>query len=135
VRQKIHLRQFITKDHLNNLYTAYATNKVTDNLTIPTIDGFILIHLDEVIYCRAEGNYTQFILKDNKKYLASYTLKQYDEILTASAFFRTHRSYLVNLHHVKMYKKGEGGSIIMSNGEEIELSRQHKEGFLQIFKH
>jgi hypothetical protein len=34
--------------------------------------------------------------------------------------------------HVKMYKKGEGGEIVMSNGDEIELARAHKAEFLQL---
>jgi hypothetical protein len=33
-----------------------------------------------------------------------------------------------------MYKRGNGGSIIMNNGEEIEISRSHKEDFLKLFQ-
>jgi two-component system LytT family response regulator len=66
--------------------------------------------------------------------LSSYTLKQYHELLTDNDFFRAHRSYLINLAHVKMYRKGNGGAILMQDGSEIELSKNHKDAFLQIFK-
>ena len=53
--------------------------------------------------------------------------------MTAQSFFRAHRSYLINMAHVKMYRKGEGGQIVMSNGDEIELARTHKDEFLHLF--
>jgi two-component system LytT family response regulator len=41
--------------------------------------------------------------------------------------------------HVKEYVRGEGGSVIMSNGMEVEISRRRKEQFLmkvkEIFKY
>ena len=64
--------------------------------------------------------------------LSSYTLKQYDEMLTPQSFFRAHRSYLVNMTHVKEYRRSEGGTITMSNGHQIELSRTHKDEFMRL---
>jgi two-component system LytT family response regulator len=106
--------------------------KIHDKIAIPTGEGFIVIPVNEIVYCHADGNYTKFYLTDKKCILSSYTLKQYDEILTTQSFFRAHRSYLINLAHVKMYRRGEGGEIVMSNGYEIELSRTHKDEFLHL---
>lgn len=106
--------------------------KIHDKLAIPTGEGFIIVPVNEIVYCHADSNYTRFHLIDKKCILSSYSLKQYDEILTTQSFFRAHRSYLINLSHVKMYKRGEGGEIIMSNGHEIELSRTHKDEFLHL---
>jgi two-component system LytT family response regulator len=106
--------------------------KIHDKLAIPTTEGFTIIPVNEIVYCRASSNYTEFFLADKKCILSSYTLKQYDEILTSQFFFRAHRSYLINLAHVKLYRKGEGGEIVMSNGHEIELSRTHKDEFLHL---
>jgi hypothetical protein len=36
------------------------------------------------------------------------------------------------MDHIKMYRKGEGGTIIMSNGKEVELARNHKDEFLHL---
>jgi two-component system LytT family response regulator len=108
--------------------------KVNDKIAVPTSDGFVLVSLQDIVYCKANGNYTEFHLTNNKHLLSSYTLKQYHELLVEQNFFRAHRSFLINLAHVKMYRRGEGGTIIMNDGSEIELSRQNKEAFFQLFK-
>jgi len=108
--------------------------KPPDKLTLPTPEGFFLINIGDILYCHAAGNYTEFHLADRQKIVSSYTLGYYEEILTNHRFFRSHRSYLVNLTHIKMYRKGEGGTLVMDNGDEIEVSRTNKEAFLKFFK-
>ncbi|HSV09993.1 MAG TPA: LytTR family DNA-binding domain-containing protein [Hanamia sp.] len=125
--------QSASKEQVEQLYQDIKNpHKIHDNIAVPTNEGFIVIPLNEIVYCHASSNYTQFYLTDKKCILSSYTLKQYDEILTQQSFFRAHRSYLINLAHVKMYRRGEGGEIVMSNGHEIELSRTHKDEFLHL---
>ena len=106
--------------------------KIQDKIAVSTPEGFMIILVHEIVYCRANSNYTEFYLTDKKCILSSYTLKQYDEILTTQSFFRAHRSYLINMAHVKLYRRGEGGEIVMSNGHEIELSRTHKDEFMRL---
>jgi two-component system LytT family response regulator len=47
---------------------------------------------------------------------------------------RIHKSYLVNLLHVKEYLKGEGGSVVLSNGKEVEVARRKKDIFISKMK-
>ena len=107
-------------------------HQLPSRITIPTTQGYLFVTISEIIYCHAAGNYTEFQLPGNKKILSSYTLGYYNDVLASHHFFRVHRSYLVNLDHIRMYKKGDGGSVVMSNGEEIEVSRGNKEAFLKI---
>jgi two-component system LytT family response regulator len=111
-----------------------TSSVLTDKLVVPTLDGFQLTTISGIIYCRANGNYTEIILPDNKKLTSSYTLGHFDDILVHHSFLRIHRSYMVNLHQVSGYKKGEGGSVVMSNGDELDVSRANKDLFLQRFK-
>jgi two-component system, LytTR family, response regulator len=111
-----------------------SVSKNPDKLTVPTADGFLFLSINDIIYCHSSGNYTEFNLAGNEKLLSSYTLGYYNEILEHHNFFRVHRSYLVNLSQIKMYKKGEGGILVMSNGDEIEIARTQKENFLKMFK-
>lgn len=118
-----------------NIVDAYRSpSKKLNKLSVPTADGFLLLPLDEIIYCESFGNYTNFYLLHNKKIVSSYTLKEYDELLGDQQFFRAHKSHLVNLAHVSKYIKGEGGTLLMSNGHEIEVSRRNKEALLKILK-
>ena len=111
-----------------------SNHKMPDKLTIPTSEGLLFVNIKDILYCHAVGNYTEFHLVNRQKIVSSYTLGYYDELLLGQKFFRVHRSYLINLSHIKMYKRGDGGSIIMNDDEEIEISRNHKEAFLKLFK-
>lgn len=124
-----------SKEQVQQLYYDIKNpKKIHDKIAVPTAEGFIVIPINEIVYCRASSNYTEFFFNDKKSILSSYTLKQYDELLTPQSFFRAHRSYLINLKHVQMYRRGEGGEILMSNGDQIDLSHNNKEAFLELFK-
>jgi len=127
-------QKFTSSEQLKNLVSDIRNpKKAHDKIAVPTAEGFVLVPLQEIIFCHANGNYTEFHLLNKKKLLSSYTLKQYHELLIDHNFFRAHRSYLINLSFVQMYKRGDGGIVIMQDGSEIELSRQNKEAFLQFF--
>ena len=100
-------------------------------ITLSTQEGLIILHVNEIIYCEASGTYTIFYLKSKEKITVSKTLKEYEELLKAHPFYRLHNSFLVNLNEVKKYIKGDGGSVIMSNGDEVLVSKRRKEAFLQ----
>jgi len=99
-------------------------------LCLPTQKGFTILKLEEIAYCEAQRSYTIFRLINNKSIIVSKPLFDYDQLLSDTVFLRIHKSYLINLLHVKEYTRGEGGTVIMSNGMEIEVSRRRKEQFL-----
>ena len=99
-------------------------------LCLPTLKGFIILKLDDILYCEAERSYTVFHIEGKKTVTVSKALVEYENILDSTSFFRIHKSFLINLRHVKEYQRGEGGTVIMSNNAEIEVSRRKKEQFL-----
>ncbi|MEO7308546.1 MAG: LytTR family DNA-binding domain-containing protein [Ferruginibacter sp.] len=108
--------------------------KLPDRVVIPTTEGYMVIPVQDIFYCHANSNYTEFYLTDKTKLISSYTMGQYEEILSDHNFFRIHRSYMVNLAYIKMYKKGDGGTVVMNDGQEIEVSRSNKGAFMKLFK-
>jgi two-component system LytT family response regulator len=103
-------------------------------LCIPSLRGFMIVQLENIIYCEAERSYTVFHCKNKKTIMASRPLADYDQLLADADFMRVHKSYLINLGHIKEYQRGEGGMVIMSNGIEIEVSRRRKDLFLERIK-
>ena len=103
-------------------------------LCIPSVKGFLVVDLNDIIYCEAENTYTYIHFKDGKKTLASRPLMDYELMLQDSLFFRTHKSFLINMKHIKEYQKGEGGFVVMSNGKSLEVSRRKKEAFITTMK-
>ncbi|GJM34907.1 MAG: DNA-binding response regulator [Saprospiraceae bacterium] len=94
-------------------------------LAIPTTDGVYFYETKEIIRCEADRNYTQFYLTNNRRFLASRTLKEYEEILSVYGFLRVHKSHLINLDFTENYL-GKGG-IRMKDQTEIEVARRRRE--------
>ena len=110
------------------------TNTVSGKITIPQQDGFEVIETADIMYCKADDNYTEIYLNTNKKKLVSKTLKYIEESLKDANFARVHKSYLVNVNEVVKYVKGKGGSVVLSNGKEIMVSASKKSDLLSYFR-
>jgi two-component system, LytTR family, response regulator len=103
-------------------------------LCIPSTRGFQVIKINDIVYCQAENTYTSICLTDGKQLLSSRSLIEYETLLEELSFVRIHKSWLINLRHMKEYRKGEGGTVIMSDNKELEVSRRKKEHFLELLK-
>lgn len=110
------------------------TNAVNGKITIPQQDGFEVINTADILFCKADDNYTEIYLNNNKKKLVSKTLKYFEEALNDGGFARVHKSYLVNVNEVVKYVKGKGGSVVLSNGKQIMVSASKKSDLLSYFK-
>lgn len=106
---------------------------VEGKITIPQQDGFEVLSAQEIIYCKADDNYTEIHLKD-RKILVSKTLKYFETALDGFSFARIHKSYLVNVNEVSRYRKGKGGSVVLSTGKELSVSASKKAELLQYFQ-
>lgn len=104
-----------------------------DTLALPTEDGLAFVRLEEIIRADAVSNYTVFHLKGGVRVMVSRTLGEYEEMLAEAGFFRAHNSHLVNMRHVRRYRKGRGGAAIMSDGSEVEISARRRDAFLDHF--
>ncbi len=105
---------------------------IEGKLTLPQQDGFQVLNISEILYCKADDNYTEIFL-ENKKILVSKTLKYFEDALSDFPFARIHKSYLVNVNEVVKYRKGKGGSVVISNGKELLVSASKKKDFLSFY--
>lgn len=101
-------------------------------IPVSSLNGVELIEVEEIIRCESDGNYTTIVLS-NRKVTVSKTLKEIEkQLVEFPYFFRLHNSHLVNLNHVAKYIRGEGGSVILTNSEEIGVSRSKKTELLEV---
>ncbi|SDE23331.1 LytR/AlgR family response regulator transcription factor [Niabella drilacis] len=114
---------------LHNLQQNGAVKKM--KLCVPSLRGVKVIEIPDIIYCEASSNYTNFYLANGSTLCASKPIFEYEMLLEDSSFVRVHKSFLVNLEHIKEYIRGEGGSVIMTNNHEVEISRRKKELFIK----
>jgi len=110
------------------------TQNGNKKITVPTINGLIILQVNEIIRCESDVNYTNIHLKDKSHLMVAKTLKEFEELLEDYNFFRIHNSHLVNLSYIKNYNKGKGGFVVLSDGTEIEVSSRRKDLFLQRLK-
>jgi two-component system, LytTR family, response regulator len=105
-----------------------------NKITIPALQGFEFVDFNEIIFLQSDSNYTRIKLKDGKTMIATRLLGEFEEMLEPHNFQRIHKSFIINLSHMRKYTKGEGGTVMMSDGSEIDVSRRMKEAFLQRIK-
>lgn len=122
------------EDALQDQVLVPKTNAVIGKITIPQQDGFEVINTADILYCKADDNYTEIYLNTNKKKVVSKTLKYFEDALNDTSFARVHKSYLVNVNEIVKYLKGKGGSVVLSNGKQIMVSASRKSGLLSYFK-
>ncbi len=103
-------------------------------IVLRTAESIHIINLKDIIRLESDVNYTRFFLIDKKKLLVSKTLKEYDEMLGASGFFRAHQSHLVNLDHILRFDKTEGGHLVMDDDAQVPVSSRKREALFKIFE-
>jgi len=115
--------------------TSYKEKKIekkaNNRLALPTAEGVYIIDKQIIVRVEAMSNYSVFLLSDNRKIVVSKTLKEYEPVLEDSHFMRINRSVIINLDYVVKYKKGDGGTLELADGTEIEVSPQKKDILLQ----
>ncbi len=98
-------------------------------IAFPTVDGFELIHSNQILYCKAESNYSCIKKIEGCTNTVTKTLKHVEEILPANSFQRIHKSYVINLNFVVRYHKANK-EVELTNGEKLPVSFRKEEEFL-----
>ena len=93
----------------------------TFKLTIPHGDRTFFVAPAEIVRCEADRNYTWVHLGDDRRYMLSRTLKEFEEMLAPFGFVRLNRGDLVNRRRITHL---EDGSAVLRDGSRIEVSRR-----------
>lgn len=99
-------------------------------LLLPAAQGTLIARLADIIRIESSGNYSHFTIRDKPKVTVSKTLKEYEEQLEGTNFFRVHQSHIVNLDFVDYFHQGAEEYLILKNGDRVEVSRRRKTEFL-----
>lgn len=129
------LRQKKELSHIQEKYNALKDNihkhKIA-KIGLPTAEGLVFVKIEDIIRCEGENNYTTFFLGNASKIVISRTLKEYEDLLADSGFFRPHKSHLINLEHVRKFIRTKSSQLIMDDGSVVEVSVRKKEALAQI---
>lgn len=103
-------------------------------MCIPTVEGFELVFISDIMYLQADGAYTHLYMENGAKITATKNLGFYEEELSDESFLRVHQSFIVNINKVRQYLKVDNGYVIMSTGKPIKVSRSKKDELMAFFK-
>jgi len=105
-----------------------------DKIALPVEDGIELVEVERIVRVEASGSYCKVHLTAGKPLLISKHLKAVENQLVDFPFYRVHNSHLINLNHLTKVQRTDGGFAIMSDGQEIEVSRRRMAGFLKYLE-
>ncbi len=103
------------------------------SVALTTSTGLVFVKKTDILYCLAENSYTNVYLKGGRKVTVSKHLKKVEQALPSGTFVRIHDSHLINLQHLVRYVNDNHSCVLMSNGEELGVSRNKRKEFLQRF--
>jgi two-component system LytT family response regulator len=92
-----------------------------------------IVPVNEILYFEAYDDYVKIFTKDSY-YLKKKTMNYYEQILDNKVFFRTHRSFIINLRQLTRIEPLEKNSYValLKNGKQIPLSRS---GYSKLKEH
>jgi len=96
-------------------------------VAFPTQECIYMVEINSIIRLESDNNYTTVILENEPPILVSKTLKDVEKLLPQHRFMRIHQKHTVDLEKINQYKRGKGGSVLLSNDETIPVSRAKKD--------
>jgi len=96
-------------------------------IALPQQHEIRYVSVDDIVRCVADNTYTFFYLSSGEKILISKPLKEYSDLLKPHGFVRAHQSHLVSPKFVKSWLKEDGGTLLMSNGDKVPVSKPNRE--------
>lgn len=128
--KKFNTKSFTAERFEKILKNFNATDK-DKKITVSTDGKLIFLKSEQILYAASDGNYSTIFLEDGQKIVLTKKLKEVNELLPSSTFYRIHNSYIINLSKIKEFLKTDGYVVLQSN-HKIPVSRQKKSDFLDM---
>lgn len=133
---EVHAFGFIKKPVCYAPLERYVTEAIrrlstrrNDLITINDKSGAVTIYSSWIIFIEVYRHYV-IVVTTKDKINVSTPLAEIEKLLISKGFFRTHKSYLVNMRHIKSI---ENSSLVMSDGSAVLLSKHRKKEFMESF--
>lgn len=94
-------------------------------------DGYDLVRIsiENLLFVESEGNYLTFKESD-KKTVTRMTMTEAIEMLPKNDFFRVHKSYVINLNHVKKIERHQ----VWVGTEAVPIAANYRDDLMEILK-
>ncbi len=113
------------KSSLDDLLSSHF--QTISKVALPLTKKTVFVKIDDIMYCKSEGNYTTVYLIDDIKHLLAKKLKDVQDLINSKHFIRIHQSYLVNINFIKEYVKNDGYYLVLDNKVSIPVSKANRQ--------
>lgn len=133
-RFEIKKKLAVIDKRLETLIGNLSTENRNSKIALPTAQGYVFLEVKKIIHVLADNTYTTFYTTCNEQIVVSKSIKDCEEILAHHNFYRIHNSHIINLNQIKEYHRGSGGSVIMTDNSELQVSRFKRDEFLSVIE-
>ena len=105
-----------------------------EKITVAEQYGFRMVCVADIMYLQADSNYTIIHLSGLNKIVATRTLADFEKLLDQPAFFRIHKSTIINLNFFRAYSSYEGNFAELTDGTQLNISRRKLNEFREAVK-
>lgn len=121
-------------ERLEELKKSFKATNIR-KIGLPVSNGVLFVEFDDIIMLEADRMYTKIFTQNDGDVLISKPMKFFIDLLKDSnEFYRPHRSFLINLKHIKQYVNQDGGYIVMDNQQTVGISREKKDEFFEVLQ-
>jgi len=131
-RIKYHKENNSLGEELKKVLLATQNNSDKKKVPLPLSGKIVFVRPEEIIYCKADGNYTEIYMINNKKEMLSKKIKSVEELINNKIFCRVHNSYLINTQYISEFIKSDGQYLILENKVKIPVARSKKEKLFKL---
>jgi two-component system LytT family response regulator/two-component system response regulator LytT len=123
---------------VSQLAAPKPANLQPTKILIRSQQRMLLVDADDLIFASIEGGLISVFAKDLEGSSNYRTLEELHAALDSESFWRPHRSYLVNIHHIKEVVPWFKSSFMLKMDDkkqsEIPVSRQQTKRLRELFK-
>lgn len=131
--------ELLVQENLKSQFQALEENLKTEirqkkKIVLKTLENIHLVNLHDIIHCASDGCYTYIYTAPGDRIMISKTLREFDDMFSDCGFYRVHKSYLINVSHIKRFEKQDGGYIILTNDHRIPVASRKREELMELFE-
>lgn len=128
----------VTTTQYGNLSEQLSNRSPIRNIILKDQHNAVVVALAQVVYLEAKASYTKFFYLDEtgreRSILVSRQLSEYETALDNTAFFRVHKSFIINTSQIVSICRKEF-QVSMKSGSVLPIGRRRFSAFLLFIKH
>ena len=116
---KLDQQRLELEDKINALGNSEIPGK---NLIFDIENGFMLENSRNIEYCSADQSYSTIYTFAKREFVVSKSLKELEGYLPENQFYRTHKSFLVNIFYIRKFVKASESYVQLKSGVKVPVS-------------